>query len=145
MPGLLSRNVVLLKNLTGQWSTYLKMGKTAKRHSLKHIFTKWAQESCIAGLNNAAKAKSKMRALMWAIIFVFFSIMTINNLVTVISDFRTFPVTTNINLTHKAQVDFPAVTICNLNRCPLLCLTIEKKMNNTEFQNSLSEHHESLC
>ena len=92
------------------------MGEKANIASAGQIFASWAQESSIAGLNNAAKAKSKMRMLVWAIIFAFFAIMTLNNLVNVISDYYTYPVTTSINVTHKSQVDFPAVTICNLNR-----------------------------
>ena len=92
------------------------MNEGARRKSAKQIFTTWAQESSIAGLNNAAKAKSKMRMLIWAVIFAFFSLMTVSNLASFVSDFRSFPVTTSINLTHRSQVEFPAVTICNLNR-----------------------------
>ena len=92
------------------------MNEEARRKSAKQIFTTWAQESSIAGLNNAAKAKSKMRMLIWAVIFAFFSLMTVSNLASFVSDFRSFPVTTSINLTHRSQVEFPAVTICNLNR-----------------------------
>ena len=95
------------------------MGKTTKSKSVKEIFNDWAQESSIAGLNNAAKARTRMRTIMWAVIFAFFSLMTLSNLVSVISEFYTYPVTTSINLTHKSQVDFPAVTICNLNRSVL--------------------------
>ncbi len=39
-----------------------------------------------------------------------------------ITDYYDYPVVTNINLDHKAQVTFPAITICNLNR--IHCLNL---------------------
>ena len=59
---------------------------------------------------------SKLRFLYWMSIFGFFTTMTIYNLVNVIQDYLDHPVITSINLSHKSQVDFPAVTICNQNR-----------------------------
>ena len=56
-----------------------------------------------------------MRFLYWITIFGFFSFLTISSLVNVIKDYWRYPVITSINLSHKPQVDFPAVTVCNLN------------------------------
>ena len=136
----------MLQQKPNRWVDFIShtMGETAKSSSAKQIFANWAQESSIAGLNNAAKAKSKIRMFIWAIIFAFFSIMTLNNLVNVISDFYKYPVTTSINVTHKSQVDFPAVTICNLNRSVSSYLHIWKRNNCNELQNPLYEHYENL-
>ena len=53
---------------------------------------------------------------MWALIFVFFAFMSVSNLASFVADFQSHPVTTSINVTKRSQVEFPAVTICNLNR-----------------------------
>ena len=92
------------------------MKKTGKKKSPGHILTNWAKETNIAGLNNAAKAASKLRFLYWITIFTFFSFLTVYSLVSVISDYFQYPIVTGINLSHESQVDFPAVTICNHNR-----------------------------
>ena len=92
------------------------MKKNLKKESARQIVTTWAKETNIAGLNNASRAKSKLRFLYWIIIFAFFSLMTVNSLVSVITDYIKYPVVTSIDLSHKPQVDFPAVTICNMNR-----------------------------
>ena len=54
--------------------------------------------------------------LVWALIFAFFAFMTVSNLASFVADFQSHPVTTSINVTKRSQVEFPAVTICNLNR-----------------------------
>ncbi len=47
---------------------------------------------------------------------------TVRGIVQVVVDFYARPVITNINVTHKAEVPFPAVTVCNLNRVHCLNL-----------------------
>ena len=54
--------------------------------------------------------------LVWALIFAIFSFMSVSNLASFVADFQSHPVTTSINVTKRSQVEFPAVTICNLNR-----------------------------
>jgi succinate dehydrogenase/fumarate reductase cytochrome b subunit len=80
------------------------------------ICLSFGRETSIAGLNNASKAKSQIRSWLWICVFVAFLYQSLNGLVVVIDDYYQYPALTSINLTHKAQVPFPAVTVCNLNR-----------------------------
>ena len=41
---------------------------------------------------------------------------TINGISDIVLDYLKYPVITNTDITYRSQVDFPAVTICNLNR-----------------------------
>ena len=103
--------------------------------------------NCIPGLNNAAKAKSRMRMLVWALIFAIFSFMSVSNLANFVADFQSHPVTTSINVTKRSQIEFPAVTICNLNRSdPDLKLysLYSSSPSILIFQDPLLEHYESL-
>ncbi len=74
------------------------------------------KETSIAGLNNASKARSPIRSILWLIIFAIFMGLTLRQVVLVIIDFYDYPVLTNIDLAHRSEVPFPAVTVCNLNR-----------------------------
>ena len=87
-----------------------------------NITLSYGRESSIAGFNNACKAKSKIRSILWIAIFAILGFLTISQFVNVILDYYQYPVITNIDLSHKSSVPFPAVTVCNLNR--LLMLTL---------------------
>ena len=52
----------------------------------------------------------------WITIFAILGIVTIVQFINVIIDYNQHPVITNIDLSHKQSVPFPAVTVCNLNR-----------------------------
>lgn len=94
-----------------------------------NITLSYGRESSIAGFNNAFKAKSRIRSVLWITIFAVLGIMTIVQFVNVIVDYYQYPVITMIDLSHKPSVPFPAVTVCNLNR--LLILTLESLVTHT--------------
>ena len=116
---------------------------------------RFGENTAIAGVNNAAKSKSRIRAFIWTIIFVGLAALTVQGIVAVrhihvslepfvlqewsfiiLSDLCWLlavsncdehrcelqgnqepgcdQVTTDVN--YQAKIDFPAVTICNLNR-----------------------------
>ena len=77
-------------------------------------------KNCVEKSVEKSELTPRMRMLVWALIFAFFSLMTVSNLASFSSDFQSHPVTTSINLTHRSQVEFPAVTICNLNRSAIM-------------------------
>ena len=68
------------------------------------------------GLGNAAKAKSRQRCFIWLIIFSVFGYYTVDGIVKTFQDYYDYPVVTSTEIAYKAEVDFPAVTVCNLNR-----------------------------
>lgn len=80
------------------------------------VLTNFGQECSIAGLNNAAKARSKLRSLCWIIIFLALMYFTLIGLIGVVVDYNKHPVITTTDLNNRAAVPFPAVTVCNQNR-----------------------------
>ena len=75
----------------------------------------FGKECSIAGLNNAAKAKSVLRSIVWLIIFIVGLGATLRGLILVVKEYYTYPVLTNTVLTQAKSVEFPAITVCNLN------------------------------
>ena len=83
---------------------------------LKETLGGFGSETSISGINNAAKGKSKLRSSIWLAIFGVLAYYTVDGIYEIVVDFFDYPVLTNTDLTYKSEVDFPAVTICNLNR-----------------------------
>ena len=76
----------------------------------------FCEETSIAGVNNAAKGKSRARSIVWVVIFGVLAYFTVVGIEEIVLEYYSYPVITNTDLTHRSEVDFPAVTICNLNR-----------------------------
>ena len=83
--------------------------------ALKQTVAKFGQETSISGINNAGKDKSKLRSGIWLAIFSVLGYYTVDGIWEIVLDYYAYPVITNTDLTYKAEVDFPAGTICNLN------------------------------
>jgi hypothetical protein len=83
---------------------------------LKQTVAQFGQETSISGINNAGKGKSKLRSGIWLAIFAILGYYTVDGIWEIVLDYYAYPIITNTDLTYKAEVDFPAVTICNLNR-----------------------------
>ena len=78
--------------------------------------TDFGHNTEIPGFKNAYKAKSLLRFLYWLAIFVVGLAFTFVSLRGFIADYLSYPVVTATDLTNRASVQFPAVTVCNLNR-----------------------------
>ncbi len=56
---------------------------------------------------------------------VFFG-LTLQGLVSVVLDYYSHPFDTGTELNHESSVDFPAITLCNLNRINCVNLMTER-------------------
>ena len=86
-----------------------------------------AKNSSIAGLNNAAKAESKVRSLCWLVVFSVLLFFTCRGIWRTVVDYGSHPFITSTDLTFEPLVVFPAVTVCNLNRVHCLNLLTEEE------------------
>ena len=63
------------------------------------------QRTSINGVSNAGNARtSKVRRVVWIIIFIFFFMCTIYGVTDVISDYLDYPVVTSVSVLHQNQV-----------------------------------------
>ena len=76
----------------------------------------FGSETSISGINNSAKGNSRIRSSIWLTVFAVLAYFTVAGIYDIVLEFFEYPVITNTDLTYKSEVDFPAVTICNLNR-----------------------------
>ena len=70
----------------------------------------------VGGLCNAGLAESRVRQVLWLIIFTILSIFTIQSLVGVVQTYLQYDVITSTDLSYSNQLSFPAVSVCNQNR-----------------------------
>ena len=106
-------------------------------------------ETSISGINNAAKGKSKTRSGVWCLIFLVLAYFTADGIKEIVVEYFTFPVITTTDLSHRPEVDFPAVTICNLNRVNchnafLAMYTIKLQIAESSSETEMKELEKSL-
>ena len=83
---------------------------------LLRTLRKFSENTSISGINNAAKSRSKLRSLLWLAVFTVLAYFTVVDVRDIVVDYFEYPVITHTDISYKSKVDFPAVTVCNLNR-----------------------------
>ena len=83
---------------------------------IQEAFKDFGSQTSISGINNSGKGKSVARSSIWLVIFSMLGYFTVRGIHDIVVEFFEYPVITNTDLTYNTEVDFPAVTICNLNR-----------------------------
>ena len=78
--------------------------------------SEFGNKTNIAGLNIAFHSKSRSKKCYWLLLFLVGSCLTFNNLSKVFIYYYEFNVTTSTDVTHEQSVQFPGVTLCNLNK-----------------------------
>ena len=104
-------------------SDSLKEAQTFRRHW--HTFS---EQATVHGVSYLADSKTKIIRFFWLIIILAALCSTGYFGYKVIKEFMSRPYTTKVDLITRTSVDFPAVTICNMNRLR------RSKLPNTRFE-----------
>ena len=83
----------------------------------EHHFSKWLNQTSIHGIVHVFKGKSRLRRLIWLVIFIVAVIGCAVVLGFDIEKWASDPTTTTVSTEDHSRdgVSFPAVTVCNLN------------------------------
>lgn len=95
-----------------------KIMSTFKQRFLKRDgsrFNKYIQSTTTHGVVYIFVGKSKFRRLFWLVIVLTAAIGCLYNVVNRVVFLVNGPISTTISITEPTSVDFPAVTLCNLN------------------------------
>ena len=76
----------------------------------------FGRQTSIAGIGNAVSRKSYAKKIYWLLLFVLMCVATLYGLVQTLIFFYKREVTTSTDLDYVPSVNFPAVSICNLNK-----------------------------
>lgn len=86
-----------------------------KRLIIWSLVKESAISSTMHGLPNVFRLENKFLKLMWIVCFLGALIYCIYTIASIIKTFLLFEVLTNQQVSNTSPVDFPAITVCNIN------------------------------
>ncbi|GFO08327.1 eukaryotic translation initiation factor 3 subunit f [Plakobranchus ocellatus] len=92
---------------------------TAKHTTAKDLIHEFSQTTSMHGVSHIAAQGPAWRRILWSILVICFVAWAIHNVAQILSDYNSHPVMTSVSSEYQSKMDFPAVTICNLNRIRL--------------------------
>ncbi len=100
-------------------STFLKamVGLCAK---VWQAFSDFSSRTSIGGLSHAGHSASRLRQVLWMVIFIVLSSYTVKLLMDNVNQYLDYGVKTSTDLTYNPGQLFPAITICNQNKFLLI-------------------------
>ncbi|XP_012941892.1 amiloride-sensitive sodium channel subunit gamma-like [Aplysia californica] len=108
-------------DLTSCTSSKAEEDSESKKANVGRIANEFAENTSMHGMANAVNIHKRFNGLLWKNVFWFLLIlcgivMSIMNLVKIAEDFRSSPVTTEVKMEYQPKIEFPSVTICNMNK-----------------------------
>lgn len=89
---------------------------------------KFCKETSFTAVTRIHGAKSIFKRFIWIIVFLSMLAWVTFQITWLLTDYLKYPIDVQIQLESTHELEFPSVTICNLN--PI----IERKMNNSPFE-----------
>ncbi|GFR91637.1 degenerin mec-10 [Elysia marginata] len=86
------------------------------RTSPTEMILEFGENTSMHGLSRAMADRPLWRRLIWAALVIGFVVWATYNTTQIISDFQGHPVMTSVSNEYQGKLQFPAVTICNMNR-----------------------------
>ena len=84
---------------------------------VRKTWEKFLQATSMPGLANAGKEQTSiLRRVIWLIAFTIMFYVSLCQIINIVKEYFTYPVTTKVTVMNSPIVFFPAVTICNQNR-----------------------------
>ena len=89
--------------------------KAKKKEELKVKFEEFCTDTSVSAITRAYQAKNSLKRYTWVVLFLgALSIITLQTYY-IVSKYFSYPSETIIQLAFEQEMDFPAVTVCNLN------------------------------
>lgn len=80
-------------------------------YALSELFS----QSEIPGFREIFASDSYLRKFCWIVAFLFMTVLSLNDMTELITEYYEYPITVDVRLRDSARLQFPAVTVCNLN------------------------------
>ncbi|XP_022106909.1 degenerin deg-1-like [Acanthaster planci] len=94
-----------------------KLSKEKKRGALRQAVTTFADTTTAHGLPLIINGTYTVSRIAWSVIWLIaFGLAILQSTLLLVEYFQVRPLTTTIELITKTNLDFPAVTVCNMNR-----------------------------
>ncbi|XP_038073461.1 amiloride-sensitive sodium channel subunit beta-like [Patiria miniata] len=117
--GRLTRRVVVTGSLDyfNRTEEDREMSREKKKGALREAVTSFADSTTAHGLPLIINGTYTVGRIAWSVIWLIaFGLAVLQSTQLLIEYFQVRPLTTSIELVTKTNLDFPAVTVCNMNR-----------------------------
>ncbi|GFN78967.1 acid-sensing ion channel 1 [Plakobranchus ocellatus] len=104
--------------MTTKTTTVTTTTKKTHRTATEAIH-KFTQSTSLHGVQHVMGHRSVWRRMVWSVLVIGFVAWAAHNVYQIISDYNSYPVQTSVSSEYHSKMNFPAVTICNLNRIRL--------------------------
>lgn len=115
-----------MKIKPGNDGDYENDGNRKNNKPLLATWKRFAESTSMHGLGRAVLSKMAWKRVIWSLLVIGGVIVSSLNFSKIIVNYLSYPVTTNIELKSWRTMEFPSVTICNLN--PAMSLKIDKSV-----------------
>lgn len=98
-------------------------------------------------MSQAVHARSSLRKIWWTFVFIFGIFGCVYQLRTFLSHYLEYPVVVDLKVENKHILDFPAVTVCNLNRMKnvyVKCMEYDLDFNTCLEERKLGKNRPSI-
>ncbi|XP_028411254.1 amiloride-sensitive sodium channel subunit alpha-like isoform X2 [Dendronephthya gigantea] len=89
--------------------------KTPK-NSFRKLFKEFASDTSFGGISKVSSSDSHLRRFIWLLISTTCYGFTIYMCLQLIETFLNRPIKTEVDIVYEKNIDFPSVTVCNLNQ-----------------------------
>ncbi|GFO07432.1 acid-sensing ion channel 3 [Plakobranchus ocellatus] len=87
-----------------------------KRRTAKDVIHEFTHSTSMHGVQHVMGHKSVWRRMVWSVLVIGFVAWAAHNVYQIVSDYNSHPVQTSLSSEYHNKMNFPAVTVCNLNR-----------------------------
>lgn len=101
---------------------------------IRKKISEWCNYSTTHGVSNISRADNKLVKLIWIVCLFSSSVYCFYTIVNIIVSYFSYEVIINIDVVDKAPVDFPAVSVCNLN-------PLDRRFSQTYIDQVLAKHN----
>ncbi|XP_076075969.1 bile acid-sensitive ion channel-like [Mytilus galloprovincialis] len=105
------------------------------------LWKDFSQSTGFHGINKLSHSTNKLRLVIWSIILLACTTFLAIFVTTQIIDYYNYPVNTNMYTETHSEMQFPAVTICNLNSLKRNSILNDTRMENHYLKLSLLEFY----
>lgn len=112
------------------------------QYALSELFS----QSEIPGFREIFASDSYLRKFCWIVAFLFMTVLSLNDMTELITEYYEYPITVDYRLRDSARLPFPAVTVCNLNVVRFSALCSGSSTSRFNLTNQIpSELRDKLC
>ncbi|GFN96759.1 acid-sensing ion channel 4-like [Plakobranchus ocellatus] len=90
-----------------------------KHRTAKELIHEFCHSTSMHGVHHVMGHRSVWRRIVWSLLIIGFVTWAVYNVYLIVSDYNSHPVQTSVSSEYQGKMNFPAVTICNLNRIRL--------------------------